>query len=59
MKESPKECALCDQEMTEVDESVHGHLHGIFPVSFCSDCYRALDRFVSEKNAEEDRNEKS
>jgi len=54
MKEFPKECKLCDRAVTEAEGPMHGHLHGIFPITFCPECYSALDMFFTE-NVEKDK----
>ena len=54
MKKFPKECKLCDREVTEAEGPVYGHLHGIFPITFCPECYSALDMFFSE-NVDDDK----
>lgn len=54
MKEFPKECKLCDRAVTKEEGPMHGHLHGIFPITFCPECYSALDMFFTE-NVEKDK----
>ena len=57
MKKFPKECKLCDREVTEAEGPVYGHLHGIFPITFCPECYSALDMFFAQDVDDDEKNE--
>lgn len=49
MESQVSECKLCDRDVTEAEGPVHGNLHGFIQITFCPECYSALDIFFSEK----------
>ena len=57
--EFAKECKLCDAEVKEEQGPVHGYLHGIFPITFCPECYSALDMFFNPDDDEKSENIKN
>ena len=59
MKRFDKNCKLCERETTAEEGAMHGHLHGVFPITFCPECFSALGLiFKSVDEDEEESNQK-